>query len=97
MLLALDKMFRDVVKAINGGIEIVNFRGKDITISDTGTANTEFTVAHNLGFTPDTYLVLKISVGGVIYTSTGGTAWGGENIYLKCTAANAAVRLLVLK
>ena len=72
-----------------------NISGEFQVVSDTGAADTEFTVAHSLGAAPVGFLVTNIDAGGVVYDS--GTAWTSSNIYLKCSAANAAETLFLLK
>jgi hypothetical protein len=62
-------------------------------VADTGTADTEFTVAHGLGRTPVGFIAIRIDRAGIVYDS--GTAWDGTNIKLKCSAANAAVTLII--
>lgn len=62
-------------------------------IADTGTADTEFIVAHGLARAPVGYLVCRIDKAGIVYAS--GTTWTTTNIYLKCNAANAALTLIV--
>lgn len=72
-----------------------NIAGEFQVVADTGAADTEFIVAHLLGVVPIGFLVINIDAGGVIYDS--GTAWTATNIYLKCSAANAAVTLFLIK
>jgi len=69
--------------------------GKVVVVADTGNANTEFAVPHNLGAVPTGYIVTKKDKACDVYTSTGGTAWTEENIYLKSSVANCAVSILV--
>jgi hypothetical protein len=64
-------------------------------VADTGNANTEFAVAHGLGRVATDYLLTSIDKAGNVYTSAGGTAWTSQIAYLKCTAANASIRLRV--
>ena len=59
----------------------------------TAVADTEVTIAHNLGVTPFMY-VANIDLGGYVYDSSR-SSWDGTNIYIKCSVANAAARLLV--
>lgn len=72
-----------------------NVHGEFQVISDSGSADTEITLAHGLGSTPVGFLVINIDKGGVVYDS--GTAWTSSNMYLKCSAANAAITLFLLK
>lgn len=72
--------------------------GQVIDIADTGVgANTEFSVNHTIGYKAsqvelltkegqtDAYLTIKPS----------GTAWTSTVVYLKCSSANAALRIRV--
>lgn len=72
-----------------------NMDGEWQVVGDTGAANVEFTVTHGVGAVPIGFLVMKIDKGGVIYDS--GTAWTATSLFLKCSAANAAVSLFVVK
>ena len=72
-----------------------NISGEFQVVSDTGNANTEFSVIHTLGAVPVGYLVLKNSKAGAIYDGT--TAWTSTTIYLRHEAANAAVTVFLLK
>ena len=82
--------------SINDGFEVIDDRVVDRedvhTVADTGTADTEFTVAHGLGATPTGYIVVSIDKAGIVYK--GSTAWDATNMYLKCSAANAALKLI---
>ena len=71
-----------------------NIRGEWQVIADSGTANTEFAVAHTLGAVPVGYIVTKISNAGVVYLGT--TSWTSTNIYLKSSAANSAITIFIL-
>lgn len=83
---ALSVVFRD--------IEQMPFnRSQTRSVSDTGTADTEFSVSHNLGRVPSGFVVTKTNKAGIVYDS--GTAWTATAIYLKCSAANTAVTLQV--
>ena len=77
------------------GMEGENIAGEFQVVSDTGVANTEFTVSHSLGAVPIGYLVIKIDKAGVVYDS--GTTWTSTDIYLKCSASNANVTLFLMK
>jgi hypothetical protein len=72
-----------------------NVSGAFEVVTDTGSANTEFTVAHTLGVAPIGYLVTKINKAGVVYDS--GTIWTSTNLYLKCSVANCAVTIFLIK
>jgi hypothetical protein len=76
---------------VNGGDQ--NIAGQMVEIANTGTANTQFTVTHNLGRIPLYYDVKYINGNGVVYDS--GTAWTKTQAFFKCSLANAKVRLFV--
>lgn len=71
-----------------------NIAGEFQVIADTGSANTQFSVTHTLGAVPVGYIILKNSKSGVIYDGT--DAWTSTTIYLKCSAANAAITIFLI-
>lgn len=79
---------------IIGRIAAIPFnRSENVSVADTGNADTEFAVSHHLTRIPSGFIVAKSNKSGVVYDS--GTAWTTTAIYLKCSAANAAVELCV--
>jgi len=72
-----------------------NLAGETVSVADTGSANTEFTVSHSLGSVPAGFFLINIDSAGVVYDS--GTAWTSSAVYLKCSAANAAVTVYLIK
>lgn len=95
---SLDQELRDYVtnlaNLLNKGLRFSdNFDMNILTVSDSGTANTEFTVAHTLKRVPIGYLPIKQSIAGSIYL--GSSSWTATNIYLKCSTGNNALTLLV--
>lgn len=54
----------------------------------------EVAVPHTLGKIPAYFIVASIDKGGVVYKSA--TAFTKTNVYVKCTAASAAVKLILL-
>ena len=95
LVMHIDLGFKLLLDAINHKIGFDNFEKYEYTSTDTGTANAEFTVSHNLGFIPARFMVTKISNAGVVYDS--GTTWTSTQIFLKCSSANAAVTLSVMR
>jgi hypothetical protein len=57
------------------------------------TANTEFVIAHQLGRIPNTIVGQDTNNGGLLYRSS--TTWTSTMIYLKCTTASAAYKVIV--
>lgn len=86
--------WRELSNAINNGLRLEdNLDGSIITISDTGAANSENTLAHNLKRVPIGFLMINTDRGTTVYDS--GTAWTTTNIYIKFGTANCAVKIIV--
>ena len=63
-----------------------SFLGVVKQTADTGVADTEYAVTHNLGYIPDHWFPASVDKGGVIYKSA--TTWTENTAYFKCTVAN---------
>lgn len=97
LIKAASETFDSIIDEMNGKIEIVNLYVTEVTVADTGVADTDFTVTHNLGRTPKFYIPrITSSLGGAASFYDGSVAWNSTAITLKCTAANLAVNFLVL-
>lgn len=70
-----------------------NFDAYIATVADSGTANTSFTVAHTLKRVPTGFVVLNADRATQTYDA--GTAWTATGIYLKTSAANCVLKILV--
>lgn len=64
-----------------------------LTVADSGSADTEFSVTHHLGRAPSGYIITKSDKACSVYDS--GTTWTTTLIYLKCDTANVALSLSV--
>lgn len=82
----LDTTFRKVA-------DIPYNQAESLTVADSGNANTEFSITHHLGRTPNGFIITKSDKAANIYDS--GTTWTTTTIYLKCDAANTALSLSV--
>ena len=86
---------RNIVKAFQSGIEFQeNIHCVVVDVVDSGTANTEFTVTHKLGRVPTICIVARIDKAGTVYDSSTGS-WSTTIIKLKCSAANARLKLII--
>ena len=94
LLVALDVDGRDIRQLINSGIDLGNFKCYTTTVSDTGAADSENTVNHNLGYTP-TFYFYNVSLKGYLYDSRR-SSWSTTQMFFKCSVANASVVLYVL-
>lgn len=75
-----------------------NLSGKFVTYVSNAVANTEDTIAHNIGSVPIGYLILWQDKAGSAYQGPAtGTAWTTANIYLKCSVASVTFKLFILK
>lgn len=73
-----------------------NISGEFQVVADTGTKDTEFTVAHTLGAIPIGAWITKQNKAGSLYLGT--TAWTSTNAYFKLsTSDNAAITIWLLK
>ncbi len=89
MLVQLNVWLLEMVRLLNG-----YFAWKsDVKVVSNGTANTEFTVRHDLGRIPTKFAVVNKDKAGDVYK--GSTAWTKEAIYLKCSVASVALTLEV--
>ena len=107
-LLAVEQVLRESLAITGGGLggaQVASPAGAQTTgafvdlsavpkfhVTDTGTADTEFAVPHNLGGVPTFALLLPHvgqTVGGYLYAS--GTTWSASTAYLKFSGANANI------
>lgn len=84
----------DLSNILNKGIRFAdNFDMNILSVTDTGTANSENIVSHSLRRIPLGYIVISRTGNGVVYN--GSTAWTVDNIYIKSVSANNNIKLLV--
>lgn len=98
--LMVRKLYEQLARIINGQINFGdgllrdNIDGAWGVVPDTGPANTDFTVVHNLGRIPVGYWLMTTDVATNIYTGT--VSWTSTEITLKSSAANAAINLFIV-
>lgn len=85
--------FLDSDGGVADGRKPVNIDGVWVAYTSNGTADTEDTVAHNLGRVPVGFFVGLPDKSAIIYES--GTAATTTNIFLKSSAVTTAVNILV--
>jgi hypothetical protein len=91
---ALMNWFTKIIDLMNKGLRFEDNQDAEITSYTTnGVADTEDTVAHTLKRVPTGFLVLNTDKAAVVYDS--GTAWTATNIYLKCSVATTAVKVMI--
>ena len=98
MSIAIHDQLNDLYEEFNGKIEIINLFAVEVTVANTGTADTDFAVAHNLG-TEAIFYIPKIN-GTTLAASTtfykGATTWTTNIAYLRSKVANLNVTFLVI-
>jgi hypothetical protein len=94
------RVWEQTARVINGGISFGagttkdNIDGAWVAVANTGAANTNFTVTHNLGRVPVGYLVMTKDRAVDVYTGT--IAATNTQLTLKASVANAVVTLFIL-
>lgn len=74
-------------------MEITNLRNPVISVTTPSTAGAEFSIKHNLGHVPNGYILCGASSDCRLYD--GVTASDAQTLYLRATAANVSVKILV--
>jgi hypothetical protein len=92
----LFKYTSKVSNVVNGGLNYEeHFNAKSVSVANTGVADTEFAVPHNMKLVPSGYHVIKNGNGGAVYDGT--TPWTTTNVYLRCKSANNNITVLLFK
>lgn len=96
----IERLFTEIIAVLNGRVSLgdltigsANIEGTPVKVADTGTADVEFTINHDLGRVPILYLY-NISKTGYVYDSQR-NLWTTSTLRLKCSAANAVLTLFV--
>lgn len=75
-----------------------NIAGQFVSFTSDASANTEFSVTHNLGAIPIGYIVFYQDKAGSLYqTPTNGTDWTATTVYLKCSVSSVAFLVFLVK
>jgi hypothetical protein len=93
----MHKKLMDVSRAINGNIEFgnpkdgaVNIQGSWQNVTTPSSANTEFTLTHNLGYIPSGIHVISLDKAAIIYASRK-TSWTTTQAFFKADQASVAL------
>ena len=79
---------------LNRKIARISFnRSESLSVTDTGDADTEFSITTHSDRVPSGFILTKSDKACAVYDS--GTAWTTTTIYLKCNVANVAITLTV--
>ena len=89
----LNEQDENLDSMLNSGLSFKdNFNAKTVSYTSNASPDTEDTVAHGLGKVPIGVITVEIDKGGVVYKSA---TYDKTNVYLKCTVAAAAIKILV--
>ena len=89
---SLDKFNTNLLKLLNGGLQAVdNVDSISYAIADSGAADTEIAITHDLGRVPVDVRIKVQDAASIIYDS--GTTWTITKVYIKCDTANVAMTL----
>jgi hypothetical protein len=80
---------------LSGQLECNNLASYFYASADSGEADTEITITHGLGRIPSFY-VWNIDQAGTVYDSRR-SEWTTNECYVKCSAANAKLNILVIR
>lgn len=95
MVTVLGGWSQNLKAILDKGIDLGdNIDAAVVSYTSNAVANTEDTIPHTLGKIPVYFIVGDIDKGGVVYR--GGTSFTKASIYVKCTVASAAVKLILL-
>lgn len=96
----LRKLYEQLVRIVNGnisfgnGIAPDNIAGVWAAVADTGAANTDFVVTHNLLYLPQGWLLVNQTKAGVLYI--GSVPPTKTTITLRCSVANDNILIFII-
>jgi hypothetical protein len=98
--MVIRKLYEQLARVVNGqisfgpGTKYDNIAGVWATVVDTGLANTDFTIIHNLGYVPSGWIPMNQTLAGVLYK--GSVAWTTTMITLRCSVAHDNVTIFIV-
>ena len=96
----LRKLYEQLARVINGRISFGNGSTPDniagvwAAVLDTGAANTDFVITHNLLYIPQGWLLIRQSKAGILYL--GSVPPTKTQITLRCSVANDSILIFIL-
>jgi hypothetical protein len=94
------KLYEQLARILNGlvsfgnGITRDNIDGEWAHVADTGAANADFTITHNMLRIPVGWILMNQTKAGILYK--GAAAWTTTTITLKCSVANDDVLIFIV-
>jgi hypothetical protein len=100
--LSLRQVYERISRVVNGNVELgnptsgpANIRGNWTSVTTPGTANTDFTVTHNLGRPAVGYLVATKNAACDVYTSPTANPNPNTQIILRATVINVNLTIFL--
>lgn len=94
VILTVERTLRDLVDALANRLTFrENFLARTVAIVDSGPADTDIVVAHNLDIIPSGYIA-NLDAAGIVYDVNRAT-WTREEITIRCSVSNASIVLVV--
>jgi hypothetical protein len=96
----LRKLYEQLVRVVNGnisfgnGLKPDNIAGVWAAVADTGLANTDFTITHNLLYVPVGWILVSQTLAGVLYL--GSVAATKTQITLRCSVAHDNILIFII-
>ncbi|SRR5229473_4490843 len=96
----LRKLYEQLVRIVNGqlsfgnGLKPDNIAGVWATVADTGAANVDFTITHNLLYVPVGWILINQTKAGIIYI--GSVVATKTQITLRCSVANDNILVFIV-
>ncbi len=94
------KLYEQLARVLNGlvsfgnGLARDNIDGEWAHVADTGAANADFTITHNMLRIPVGWILMNQTKAGVLYK--GGVGWTTTQITLKCSVANDDILIFIV-
>ena len=98
--LMIRKLYEQLARVVNGlvsfgnGLTRDNIDGEWAAVADTGAANADFTITHNMLRVPVGWIAMNQTKAGVLYK--GAAAWTTTTITLKCNVANDNILIFIV-
>lgn len=89
------RTLQQILTALGGRLTLLeNIQYNQVSVSDTGAADSQLTITHNLGRVPTAYF-WNIDRSGTVYDSNKAN-WSSSTIYVKCSTAHSSITLTLL-
>ena len=98
--LMIRKLYEQLARVVNGlvsfgnGVTRDNIDGEWASVANTGAADTDFTITHNMLRIPVGWILMSQTKAGVLYK--GSVPWTTTTITLRCSVANDSILIFIV-